>query len=196
MLDKIHEFAARYLELYLNPETREPEVEKGFGEQCFGLGLRMDCGNSFTEAYSMEPFCDPDELGKIVDRIDDISLLGSAIFSKWRGITHWSQSSLLNDENRRWFIIAFSRLEELSREQTDVFAAHGFANNNWDTLIRSTRCGCFYCLRMFSPKEITRWTDNGTTAVCPYCGIDSVIGDKSCWPVTKEFLEKMKTYWF
>jgi acetone carboxylase gamma subunit len=36
----------------------------------------------------------------------------------------------------------------------------------------------------------------GTTALCPYCGIDSVIGDKSGFPITKEFLEKMYQHWF
>jgi hypothetical protein len=33
-------------------------------------------------------------------------------------------------------------------------------------------------------------------AFCPYCGIDSVIGSKSGFPITKIFLEAMHKYWF
>ena len=66
-------------------------------------------------------------------------------------------------------------------------------------------CGCFYCLKIFSPEDIKEWLvakDEGNlcdrygTAICPYCGIDSVIGESSGYPITKEFLAKMKEYWF
>lgn len=30
----------------------------------------------------------------------------------------------------------------------------------------------------------------------PYCGIDSVIGEHSGYPITREFLEQMRQYWF
>jgi acetone carboxylase gamma subunit len=36
----------------------------------------------------------------------------------------------------------------------------------------------------------------GQTALCPECGIDSVIGDASGYPITEAFLGKMKTFWF
>ena len=38
--------------------------------------------------------------------------------------------------------------------------------------------------------------DDQLTGLCPYCGIDSVIGESSGYPITKEFLEKMRNYWF
>ena len=38
--------------------------------------------------------------------------------------------------------------------------------------------------------------DKGQTGLCPHCGIDSVIGDRSGFPITGEFLAKMKSYWF
>jgi len=53
---------------------------------------------------------------------------------------------------------------------------------------------------MFPPTEITNWTDERSadqvTANCPYCGIDSVIGSASGFPITEEFLKKMRTHWF
>ncbi len=120
MLNEIHEFAARYLKLYSNPGTTEAELEKGFGDLCFGLGFEMDCGKSFVETCSKEAFLSYEALERIIDGIDDACFLGTAIFSKWRCITHWEESSLMSEENRRWFIAAFSRLAAITREQADA----------------------------------------------------------------------------
>ncbi|KAB0489149.1 cytoplasmic protein, partial [Pseudomonas vancouverensis] len=38
--------------------------------------------------------------------------------------------------------------------------------------------------------------DGGNTALCPKCGIDSVIGSASNAPVNPEFLLKMYEHWF
>ncbi|MDR0654418.1 MAG: hypothetical protein LBG12_14085, partial [Synergistaceae bacterium] len=58
-------------------------------------------------------------------------------------------------------------------------------------------CGCFHCLSIFSPREIKEWVkDKAGTAICPHCGIDSIIGAYSGYPITKESLAKMKAYWF
>lgn len=64
-------------------------------------------------------------------------------------------------------------------------------------LMKDKKCGCFSCLRIFHPGEIKFWIkDKKGTAMCPYCGIDSVIGESSGYHITKEFLTKMKEYWF
>ena len=34
------------------------------------------------------------------------------------------------------------------------------------------------------------------TAICPHCGVDSVIGEKSGFPITQEFLKAMHKRWF
>jgi hypothetical protein len=36
----------------------------------------------------------------------------------------------------------------------------------------------------------------GQTALCPKCGIDAVIGSKSGYPMTQEFLQAMEKHWF
>ena len=79
---------------------------------------------------------------------------------------------------------------------SDVKVAHGYCTNNRENLKNGTKCGCFYCTQIFSAEEITDFTDNGKTALCPYCGVDAVIGESSGFPITKEFLNKMKDYWF
>ncbi len=78
-----------------------------------------------------------------------------------------------------------------------VIKAHEFSFNNKNKLENDKRCGCFYCLKIFSPSEIREWIkDSCGTALCPYCGTDSVIGEYSGFPVTEEFLSEMKEYWF
>lgn len=80
--------------------------------------------------------------------------------------------------------------------------AHTFSSNHKPELEKDDICGCFYCEEIFSPSEITEWLihnnpcDKRGTAVCPHCGIDSVIGESSGYPITKPFLRAMKKYWF
>lgn len=80
--------------------------------------------------------------------------------------------------------------------------AHQFSSNNMEQLKKDTVCGCFYCLRIFDPSEIEEWIiddnpcDRKGTALCPYCGIDSVIGESSGYPISKELLTQMNEYWF
>jgi len=79
----------------------------------------------------------------------------------------------------------------------DYIKAHEFCTNHKEKILQDEQCGCFYCLSIFAPQEITYWIkDTSGTALCPYCGIDSIIGKSSGYPITKEFLEKMKAYWF
>jgi hypothetical protein len=93
----------------------EREARDTFADACFALGFEMDCGQALEEAYpDKNALYDYPAMEKIVNDIDDISLLGSAIFSKWRYITHWGQSDLFSAENRPWFIAIFRRLEHLS----------------------------------------------------------------------------------
>ncbi|WP_287029693.1 cytoplasmic protein [Pseudomonas sp. UBA6310] len=78
----------------------------------------------------------------------------------------------------------------------DVKAAHQFSSRHRRQIEDSTTCGCFYCLENFAAAAISEWVDEGQTALCPKCGIDSVIGSASGIPITPEFLNKMHQYWF
>ena len=75
--------------------------------------------------------------------------------------------------------------------------AHKFSINHMPELKNDSSCGCFYCMSIFSPNEIDEWVeDKHATALCPYCGIDSVIGESSGYPITTEFMKRMNEYWF
>lgn len=84
----------------------------------------------------------------------------------------------------------------------DLLAAHRFCTNNKPALLKDKVCGCFYCLKIYSPDEIREYIagdndcDRQGTALCPYCGVDSVIGESAGFPLTDEFLRQMKEYWF
>ena len=73
----------------------------------------------------------------------------------------------------------------------DYIAAHKYCINNRSQLEKDTKCGCFYCLKIFDPIEITEWLEYETgTALCPYCGIDSIIGNYTGCPITTDFLKR------
>jgi len=75
-------------------------------------------------------------------------------------------------------------------------SAHKHCLRHRAELEASDVCGCFYRLAIFQPKETTEWTDDNQTALCPKCGIDSVIGSASGYPITNEFLQRMHDRWF
>ncbi len=81
-------------------------------------------------------------------------------------------------------------------EKNKLKNAHICSSYNKEQLSNSKLCGCFYCLKIFDPNLIVDWCDDNQTAICPYCGIDSIIYDSKTYHVSKKFLEQMKKYWF
>ncbi len=82
-----------------------------------------------------------------------------------------------------------------------LLAAHKHSIFHKDEVLRSTICGCFYCLSNFDPIDILEWVDNdnpkGMTALCPKCTIDAVIGSASGYSVKElTFLVAMHKLWF
>ncbi len=76
--------------------------------------------------------------------------------------------------------------------------AHRHSSHHRAEVMASSICGCFYCCKTFRPKRIKKitWIDNGNTALCPYCGIDAVIGSASGETIIQAFLEDMRQHWF
>jgi hypothetical protein len=77
--------------------------------------------------------------------------------------------------------------------------AHKSCSSHKEEILASNLCGCFYCEQTFEPKEIEEWIEEniakGETAICPKCGIDSVLS--SNFPISdKQFLIEMNKLWF
>jgi hypothetical protein len=77
-----------------------------------------------------------------------------------------------------------------------IRVAHQHSSKHRSEILKSDLCGCFYCEKTFEPHEIVTWIDGQQTALCPKCGIDSVIGSASGLPIGGEFLHEMCEYWF
>lgn len=82
----------------------------------------------------------------------------------------------------------------------NIKLAHKRSINHRNEIVQSDLCGCFNCLYIFAPNEIDHWIDKnelgvGQTAMCPKCSVDTVLGDKSNYPITFDFLTSMKRYW-
>jgi len=147
----IYAFAKYYFNLYRNPKATNFQVEEGFADKCFSLGFQMDSGNSFCEKYP-HAFNDAEELDKIIEEIDDPQFLGTAIFSQWRYITHWSYCSHpLDPEYRPWFICAFGRLMAITAE--DNAPPFVFFGNVKKVKIHSNNVCFGYCPKMGDEVE-------------------------------------------
>ena len=89
------------------------------------------------------------------------------------------------------FKIEVLETEELEEKDKIFCQAHECSIRNKEQIEKSEKCGCFFCGEIFSPSEITDYLpDEPPTAECPFCHTDSVIGDASGFPITKDFLKK------
>ncbi len=77
-----------------------------------------------------------------------------------------------------------------------VHQAARLAMHNKTQLDNTSKCGCYHCFAIFTPQEIKEWTDDGDTAICPFCFVDAVLPETSDFPLNKQFLEKLHAYWF
>jgi len=86
-------------------------------------------------------------------------------------------------------------------KRTTLQEAHKHSSSHRDEITKSENCGCFYCKTIFPSTDIREWIDEddggvGQTALCPQCGVDSVICDKSGYSLTPHFLSEMHRFWF
>lgn len=76
-------------------------------------------------------------------------------------------------------------------------AIHAKSARHKQALLESPLCGCFSCLRIYPPSEITQWVrrDDDETAVCPHCSTDAVLPSATV-DLTPELLSAMNARWF
>ena len=115
-----HNFAQKYMGCFNGVLAHNSKAlshffdDRTFSYECSSFGFEMDCGHSMIEAYGQKVWNSAKELNKVIKSIDDVKLIGDAIFSKWRYFNHWSYGPA--DENEvEWFKILFGRLEALTR---------------------------------------------------------------------------------
>lgn len=85
----------------------------------------------------------------------------------------------------------------MNHSRAALDAAHRRSTHHRKELEQSEVCGCFYCLATFVAREVEEWIDDDGTALCPRCGVDSVLGSASGYPAgDPQFLEAMHARWF
>lgn len=123
-MDQIHAFAVKWCDKFRDQSIHSVElVDHYIADDCESLGFVMDCGKAFAERYGDAAY-DVTALDQIIDEVTDISLLGSAIYSRWRYFNHWAYSAeeILETKNRTWFILVLSRLAMLTGENPFIFS--------------------------------------------------------------------------
>jgi len=81
-------------------------------------------------------------------------------------------------------------------EPSLYIAAHKHSSRHRAEIETSARCGCFFCFRSFASADIKTWIDGNQTALCPRCGVDSVLGSASQHRIDDVFLRGMHTHFF
>lgn len=122
-MKQVYDFAVKWCDKFRNPNINYIElVDHYMADDCDALGFMMDCGNAFSDKYGAA-FNDYKELDKIINDVNDIDLLGSAVYSQWRYFNHWAYSGeeILEFRNRSWFILALERLAMLTGENPFIF---------------------------------------------------------------------------
>ncbi|MFV0558872.1 MAG: hypothetical protein ACK5MW_09615 [Enterococcus sp.] len=101
-MNQIYAFAMKWSDKFRDQNINFIElVDHYMADDCTALGFKMDCGHAFGQVYGAA-VNNSDELAKVIDDITDISLLGSAIYSKWRYFNHWAYDAadILEPKNR------------------------------------------------------------------------------------------------
>lgn len=117
----VYNFAVKWNEKFRDPDIDYIElVDHYLADDCSALGFEMDCGHAFEEKFERAVY-DARTLDTIIENVNDISLLGSAIYSRWRYFNHWAYDAteILSMSNRSWFIIALNRLAELCKDEQE-----------------------------------------------------------------------------
>jgi Zn finger protein HypA/HybF involved in hydrogenase expression len=84
----------------------------------------------------------------------------------------------------------------MQRAMTGITQFPILAIKNRQIVEQSTKVGCFHCLQIFDAKEISCYTDNDKTVICPKCGVDSVVGDACGFKLTEQILKTAKQFWY
>ena len=107
--EEIHSFAQRALKKIDNLKeffSWEDDFRR--------LDFKMDFGESIAQ-LSPDALNDTASLAQILPQIDDVALLTSAIYSKWRYDTYWRLPFEIKSENKEWFRLALEKLADLTQ---------------------------------------------------------------------------------
>ena len=81
-------------------------------------------------------------------------------------------------------------------EEARLKKLHAYSSHNRALVEGARQCHCFYCRATVDASEVVDYTDNGQTAICPKCGIDSILPDSIEDTLNADTIAEMNEYWF
>lgn len=81
-------------------------------------------------------------------------------------------------------------------DKTYLKKLHQYCTNNKKLISKANKCYCFFCMKEMKSEEIVDYLSVEETAICPYCGIDSIIPDSINDEVNITIIKEMNKYWF
>ena len=110
-VEKYINYFSDYYECY--PKSKYDIFEYSeFAEECWSLGFEMDCGESFIKNYGEEAWHSGEVVTSIAGQMNNIEIIGSGLFSKWRFFNHWACSDPTEDDVK-WFLTILRRMQEI-----------------------------------------------------------------------------------
>ena len=115
----LKKFTEKYINYFLNDFDPNSSTyydlfdSPDFPDECWSLGFDMDCGESFTKTYGREAWRADIGVSSIIDNMDNIEVLGSGLFSKWRYFNHWAYEHA-TENDKHWFLMILKRIKELA----------------------------------------------------------------------------------
>lgn len=70
--------------------------------------------------------------------------------------------------------------------------------NNEIEIFQSKKCGCLFCTSIFDARKVNEWSGDGknASAICPHCGMNTLIGDKSGHQIDKSTILNASNFIF
>lgn len=81
-------------------------------------------------------------------------------------------------------------------KESQLNRLHAYSSHNRELVARSRKCYCFYCQSVSEAEQVTRYFEDEQTALCPNCGIDSILPDGIDEPLDESIISQMHDYWF
>ncbi len=182
--------------LILDAFRDEKDLDKwfkmGFKDIMEAFHLELDHYKSYVDLYDNRV----GDYDRVLENLkkSTYQIVGSYIFSAYRDYTKNDGLGPFGGKHGHGFFTKC--LDILQEKYFELMYAHEESIYNRKALEKDSKCGCFFCLKVYNPDEITEGCDKHETALCANCGIDSVIAESAGYPLTEEFLKSMYDFWF
>ena len=85
---------------------------------------------------------------------------------------------------------------KLTEQESTLYHSHTIRNR--EEINQSAYCHCISCIKSYPSPIVMDFINeiDGETALCPYCGVDAVIGDACGLVINQEILSTLNKRWF